>query len=147
MVRAVLKINIMNTHTICSQVLDLNLPLGQYAVVGSGAMSVHGIREHKDIDLLVANELYRDLQDRGWKRKSIRSDFEVIVSGIAEASPEMITYGTYNPDIHAVIQRADIIDSVAFMQLADLVDFKTSLGREKDVIDIALIKKYLEQTN
>ena len=43
---------------IVDQVKSLNLPLGQYAVTGSGVMAAHSIRDYKDIDLLVTLELF-----------------------------------------------------------------------------------------
>lgn len=125
------------------QVKALHLPLGQYAVVGSGAMSVHGIRPHKDIDLVVTQELYNELKHRGWQEDEKKPGFFVVHQGDVEASPKMLTVDDYQPDIHKVIADADVIDGVAFMRLDELVLFKTALGREKDMHDIALINEYL----
>jgi len=131
--------------SIINQVKALNLPLGQYVVVGSGAMSVHGIRPHKDIDLLVTPELYDELKQRGWTEEEKKPGFFVVTHGDVEASPKMITVNSYQPDINNVIADADIIDGAAFMKLDELIAFKTALGREKDINDIALIKVYLSR--
>lgn len=130
---------------IVEQVTSLNLPLGQYAVVGSGAMSVHGIRPHKDIDLILTQELYDELKRRGWTEEEKKPGFFVIKHGDAEASPNMITVNGYQPYVEKVIADAEIIKGVAFMRLDELIAFKTALGREKDVHDIALIKTYLSR--
>ena len=41
----------METPAIVTEVLALELPLGQYVVIGSGTLSAYGIRKHNDIDL------------------------------------------------------------------------------------------------
>ncbi|KKW30063.1 MAG: hypothetical protein UY72_C0024G0010 [Candidatus Uhrbacteria bacterium GW2011_GWD2_52_7] len=132
-------------NAIIHQVKSLNLPLGQYIIVGSGAMSVHGIRPHKDVDLLVTPDLYDELKRRGWTEEEKKPGFFVVHQGDAEASPAMITVNDYQPDIHAVIADADIISGVAFMKLDELVRFKTALGREKDLRDLKLITTYLSR--
>jgi hypothetical protein len=99
-----------------------NVPAGQtrqYAVVGSGVLAAHGIRDFKDIDLLATAELYEKLPAYSWKEKIIRPNFVVLEKGIAEASPTMMTIGKYRPD------------------------FKRVMGREKDVEDSRLIKEYV----
>lgn len=131
--------------SIINQVKALNLPLGQYVVVGSGAMSVHGIRPHKDIDLLVTPELYDELKRRGWQEEEKKPGFFVVHQGDVEASPAMITVNDYRPDIYTVIDNADIIDGAAFMKLDELVLFKTALGREKDLHDLKLITAFLSR--
>lgn len=50
---------------IFDHVKSLNLPFGEYVVIGSGVMSAHGIRQHKDVDLLVTPALYETLKKDG----------------------------------------------------------------------------------
>lgn len=134
-------VGVMN---IFEEVQRLNLPLGEYAVVSSGTMMAHGIREARDIDLLVTPRLYTELKTRGWEAKQLKPTFTVVKNGIAEASPEMIFTGSYRPDIFAIIARAEIINGVVFQTLTDVLDFKRALNRAKDITDIALIAKYLK---
>jgi hypothetical protein len=54
---------------IVSRVKELNLPLGEYCVFGSGVLEIYGIRKAKDVDLLVTENLYNKLKKEGWKRK------------------------------------------------------------------------------
>lgn len=130
-------------NSIFNQVADLNLPFGEYAVVGSGVMSAHGIREHKDIDLLVTPRLYEELKAKGWKEKAIRPDFVVVENDIFEASPNMITLPMYQPDVPKLIREADIINGISFVKLEEVINFKRAMGREKDLKDIDLINNYL----
>lgn len=129
--------------TIFERVAELGLPLGQYAVIGSGVMAAHGIRDFKDIDLLVTPELYEELKQKGWQEKAVRPDFIVIEKGMAEASPGIMTLPTYRPDISKLIAEADIINGIPFVKLEEVIAFKRAMGREKDFKDIELIENYL----
>ena len=50
---------------IFDQVKSLNLPLGKYVVVGGGVLAAHGIRDFKDIDILITEELFDELKKNG----------------------------------------------------------------------------------
>lgn len=132
-------------NDIFSQVKSLNLPLGKYAVIGSGVMSAYNIHKHKDIDLVVTQDLYEELKIRGWQTKQIKLDFEVIVLGISEASYKIVTLDNYQPDVKFLINNADVINEIAFTKLNDVIDFKRALGREKDIQDIILIENFLKK--
>ena len=43
----------------------INLSVGQYAVFGSGPLAVRGIRPANDLDLIVKDELWRELNKKG----------------------------------------------------------------------------------
>jgi hypothetical protein len=132
-----------DSNDIFSQVKALDLPLGSYAVVGSGVMSAFGIRQHQDIDLVVTQGLYDELQRRGWKKSQAKPGIEVVVSGIAEAGPKMMDLKDYHPDIAGLIRRAYVIKGAAFASLPDVMDFKKAFGREKDIRDLGLISDFL----
>lgn len=134
-------------NDIFTQVKSLNLPFGEYAVIGSGVMSAYGIRAHRDIDLVITEELFLDLKKNGWKVKQIRPDFEVVVFGIVEASPKMVTLDNYKPDIQKLIKTADNINGVAFTKLTEVIDFKRALGRDKDMKDIEMIEDFLQKNS
>lgn len=111
-------------------------------MIGSGVMASYGIRDFKDIDLLVTPELYAELKSKGWQEKVVKPGFVVVENGIFEASPQMISTGNYNPDIQKIIRNADIINDVSFMTLDETINFKRALGREKDLRDIELIGNF-----
>lgn len=121
----------------------LNLPLGEYLVIGSGAMAVRGIREAKDIDLLVSHNLYTKLIDDGWDEREVHPGYKVIEKDRIEASPDIITLENYQPDTIALMREAETIEGVPFMSLEELKKFKQALGRDKDKADILLIDAYL----
>lgn len=131
--------------SIFEQIQSLNLPPGQYAVVGSGVMAAHGIRDFRDIDILVTEELYGSLKSSGWHENSSRPDLIFLEKGIFGAGQTMVTTPTYKPDCDELIKNADIINGIAFLRLEDLLDFKRSLARPKDLDDVGLIVEYLKR--
>ncbi len=128
---------------IFSAIKTLNLPLGEYAVSGSGVLSAHGLRDFRDIDILISWKLFDDLKKRGWKERDNMWGSVVIENGIYEASPDIILAGTYHPNIQEIINNADIINNIAFLRLEDLLVFKRVLNRPKDLDDIRLITDFL----
>ncbi|MFC1756735.1 hypothetical protein ACFLZC_01060 [Patescibacteria group bacterium] len=57
---------------------ELNLPLGKYAVFGSGSMCAHGLRDCNDIDLLVTKDLFEEYKlKEGWSVKKLKSGLVV----------------------------------------------------------------------
>lgn len=131
---------------IIEQVHSLQLPMGQYTVIGSGILSALGIRPHEDIDLLVTRELYDQFKIEGWEENEIVPGFFVVKKGNVEASPDMVSIPGYMPNLKKLIKDAQMISGVPFMSLEELVKFKTALGREKDQKDIKLIDEYKKKS-
>ena len=126
--------------TIFEDVKKLNLSIGQYAVVGSGVMSAHGIRPHHDVDLIVTKNLFEILKNSGWH--SVPNRDSVLKKDNYEADADY-KYGEYLPDHDELIRNAEIIEGVPFIRLSELIKFKTALGRDKDKKDVELIEQYL----
>lgn len=131
----------MNTKEIAEKVKQLKLPPDEYCIVGSGAMVARGIRDANDVDILVSKELFETLRASGeWKevfehRRKLQRD--------AIECMDTIRVGEYEPDTHAIIARAEIINDIPFQNLHDLLDWKRAMGRKKDLEDIRLIEVYL----
>lgn len=130
---------------IFEEVKKLNLPLGSYVVFGSGPMVVHGLREPKDIDLLVTPEIYDKLKTEGWEEKEMRSGSSVLSNGVYEVYKDwnFLFMSNYNPDPQEVIKNAEIVNGVPFAQLEEVKRWKQVFGREKDLADIKLIDEFL----
>ncbi len=126
--------------TIFDEVKKINLPLGQYAVVGSGVMSAHGIRQHGDVDLIVTTELFEKLKKGGWEMSKEKKN--VIKYGNYEADIDC-KYGEYQPNSKELIETAEIINGIPFIKLDEVIKFKKALNRDKDKNDIQLINNYL----
>jgi hypothetical protein len=134
---------------IFQEVKKLNLPMGEYVVVGSGPMAAREIRDFKDIDILVSEKLYDELVKNGWEIvevEGVGGKFKVLKKDIFEVNTTL-WHGDYKPDNKNLIEQAEIICGVPFLQLKELIKFKTALGREKDLKDIELINNYLQKVS
>jgi hypothetical protein len=131
---------------IAEEVKRLNLPSGEYSVVGSGALSIRGIRNHDDIDLIVTENLYEEMKTKGWEEKEKSDGLLHIYKNNTEVAKNFLHIDGFRLSTEEVIKNSDIIDDVSFMSLEDLITLKTAMGREKDLRDIALIKEYLNNS-
>lgn len=130
---------------IIQQVKDLNLPEGEYLVSGSGALSVRGIREHNDIDLLISKKLWNTLlENEGWEISKEYTTTIVHPKGFFEAKT-VLDWMEEKPILDDLLPRADYFDNVPFLSLQDLRDSKITLGREKDLKDISIIDECIKE--
>jgi len=131
------------------KIKSLNFPLGKYIVLGGASLAVRGIRETRDLDILITTELFEELSHKGWaydavfeqkwnRKKLMRDDIEVYKDLYFEHLQKFI-------DAEEIINKADIIDGVPFQPLDHLLMGKIDTLREKDVKDIQLIKEYLKK--
>lgn len=130
---------------IFTRLKEINLPLGQYVVVG-GAMAAHGIRPSHDLDILVTPLLYIKLQDEGYIQcrceQCLKTSRLMLKNKDVDILPNFM-FGNYIGDTTALINNADIIQGFPFIKLIELIKFKKELGRKKDIEDIELINQYL----
>ena len=110
-----------------------SLPFSEknYWVVAGGAMVLHGFRpQTRDIDLGCSTCLADQLEQQGYavsrdkdgSRKIIYSEYIELFENWIEGMPETI-------------------DGVPVVSVDGLIQMKRKLGREKDLMDIALIEK------
>lgn len=127
----------------------LSLPLGEYAITGSGPMGIRDLREIHDIDAIVTRSLwdelarkYKVVEDKIVKRIVVEEhdieffcDFSFLAGGPPGA-----------PSVAERIAGADIIDGLAFESLDHVLFFKRYMGREKDLADVKLIEVWLTRS-
>lgn len=128
------------------EIENVGLPKDQFMVLGSGILAALGIREVGDIDLLVKPALFDKLRNEGWKYEVIEIEGrprEKISHGIVEAFKDFWWEGgSLEPE--EGIAKAEKINGVNFIPLHILLEVKKTMGREKDIRDVALIERYLE---
>ena len=127
---------------------SLNLPLGNYVVVGGGSLAVRNMRTTNDLDIVVIDPLFKELQQNGWPRDY---DYEkrwnrqrLKKDGVEFHRDFLLTKENRFVDVADVISQADIIDGIPFQNLESLLMFKKDAEREKDAADVALIETYLK---
>jgi hypothetical protein len=129
---------------IIERMKKLNLPQGQYVIIGSGPMDVLGIRQAHDIDIAVMPELFKTLRASGeWKEEERYGKIFLMRDGL-DINPEL-SWSDYPTTTAEAIASALVIDGISFMNLEELKRFKTALGREKDKADVTLIEVYQQK--
>ncbi|MBR4080873.1 MAG: hypothetical protein IKK21_03700 [Clostridia bacterium] len=123
----------MNRTELMERVKALPFPREDYWVITGGAMVLYGLREQThDIDLGCTSRLADELERQG-AQVSIRKD----------GTRKLVLEGDIEIMENWLYDRVDEVDGVPVISLAGLKEMKQSLGREKDMKDIALIDAYL----
>ena len=136
----------MNRSNVIKRIRSLSLPSGQYVMVGGASLTVRGIRETQDIDIVVFPELFDELLltrsvdeefQQKWDRRRIKQDKFEIYTELVFHNPNLVM------PVKDLINSADIIDGIPFQNLDSLMTCKLDVGRAKDQQDIELITKHL----
>lgn len=139
----------MNNKELFENVRSLNLPIGEYAIFGSGPMGIRGMRELHDIDLIVSEKIYVEYKKKeGWQAKEVKENndcFKGLVNH--NLNIEMWKDWYTNWYVKELIDEAEIIDGLPFVKLDVLVKWKGFYGREKDLKDVEIIDKYCNSKN
>lgn len=126
--------------TIFDQVRGLSLPAGSFAIFGSGPLVVRGIRDSEDADVIVTEDVFKELaKDPLWDSIELRDHY----TSLKKKGLEI--YHTWAPgawDVDELIKTAEMIDGMPFVRLDSVVEWKKLRGDDKDVIDLALIEEY-----
>lgn len=123
---------------------ELDLPKSAFVVVGSGALAIRGIRDSKDLDVVVKDNIWNALtkkftpakNDSGIETISITDKMEILSNGSVYVSSEVVPFDD-------IFIYADEIDGIKYINLDHLKKIKTWLGSEKDLRDVELISEYL----
>ena len=113
----------------------LNLPAGSFAIFGSGPLAVRGMREAKDLDIIVRKDAWDELAKKFPKNEK----------GTGLQIGKVEAFNQWSPwfdDPDVLIDTAEIIDGLPFVLLEHVVSWKKAMGREKDIKDLELINEY-----
>lgn len=137
----------LSAEDVVRKVSALGLPVGQYIVVGGGTLAVRGIRETKDLDIVVLPEPFLELAktwpldkeyEGKWRRQRLKK-------GEVEMYPDLyLERKNVYLDLKELIDNAEIIRGIPFQPLTHLMMCKLDTAREKDLADVALIEQYLQ---
>lgn len=130
----------MQKEEIIAKVKTLNLPKNSYVIFGSCPLAIAGLREAKDIDLLVSKEIFEKLKNNGWQELLKSPNDKPLVHDIFEAHDNW-NFSSYSPTLEQLLASAIIIDEIPFASLEEVRRWKVASGRPKDLADIELIDK------
>lgn len=123
---------------------SLHLPLGQFAIFGSGPLAIREIRESQDIDLIVKKDLWKKLIKTYPPSTQTKPACLKIGKNIEIYQERLFV----SESIDELIDSAELISGFPFVQLRYVLEWKKKCGREKDKKDVELIEAYRsEQTN
>lgn len=135
-------------QNVLERVKSLNLPEGQYVVAGSAIMAMHGLKETKDIDIVVSQEIFDSYsKDDTWEKVPYTYEDRLGKIWLKKDEFELyihVNYGEqFRPTLGDLLSKAEYFDGVPFICLEDLLKFKKAYNRPKDQNDIRLIEEYL----
>jgi len=124
------------------EVRKMNLPFGEYAILGSGPLAIRKIRDSKDIDLIVTPKIYRCYnKQKGWKLRLAYGNF-FLKKGNVEMWRK-IGFWKIKVNIKDFIDRAELIEGLPFVNMKDFILWKKKGFRNKDKKDVILAEEYL----
>jgi len=124
----------MNVFERCE---ELNLPPSEFIVEGSGVLDALGIRESRDLDVVVQQPTFEKLQSRGFIQET-KDDDPYLANGEIE-----VWLSFDGKDFDELMHEAVQIRGYNFSSLDLIKKWKQQRGLEKDKRDLILIDKYL----
>lgn len=132
----------MGNKDLFQKVRSLELPMGKYALFGSAPIGIRGLKDCRDIDIIVMEDLWKECKGRGLE-----------VGFTADGSQylwkdEIELFKDWKPghwDIRQLIEEAEIIEGLPFVKLEKVLEWKRLNGREKDLEDIEIIERFLQK--
>src|SRR5512133_3509341 len=103
----------------------LNLPINEYIVVASGPLGIRDLRQMSDVDILVSDELWNDLEnkyDKFTEHEAVKLRLSENVEAMCQAS-----FGARNPDSPSSaeqIAEREIISGLPFQNIKTTLYFK-----------------------
>lgn len=128
---------------------QLNLPIDQYAITGSGALGIRNLKEIDDLDIIVTPALWNALAKQYCIVDENNIKKIILHTGIVEALGEESFYTEEKTkDVPSIVDRithAEIIDQLPFESLEHVLYYKRKMGRDKDLNDIFIIEKTISE--
>ncbi len=124
------------------RVKSLNLPVSDFAIFGSGPLIVRGIiRASNDLDIICRGQAWERVKAIG--ELEYLSKYDVTVVTMCDGR---LTFGTKwaigEFDIDELIDGAEEIDGLPFVQLEHVTNYKEISRRPKDLQHIEALKAY-----
>lgn len=133
---------VSSTSPLFDRLRRLDLPVGDYAVFGSGPLIVRGIiPASNDLDVVCRGSAWEQVQESGPLVYLPEHDVEVVT-----IDDGTLTFGTRwaigDVDVDLLIDTAEIIDGLPFARLEHVEAYKRIAARPKDLEHLALLASY-----
>ena len=134
----------MTKEEIIAKVKLLNLPKDSYVVYGSCPLAVAGIREAKDIDMIVSEEVFEELKGKGWTQLHKGPNDNPLTHDVFDAHTNW-DFSPYSPTLQHLLENATVIDGIPFASLEEVRKWKAASGGPKNLADMKLIDEYVRK--
>jgi hypothetical protein len=129
--------------TIVDRVLQLDLPLDDIVVIGSGLLDALQLRQAHDIDLVVSDAFFAQLKASGEYKVSVKHGEQVLERDDIEIWQ---TWGNGQDETFEALRRSGVVlQSVTFCSPGVLLRHKRARATAKDLRDVALLENYLDK--
>jgi hypothetical protein len=129
-------------HPLIRRLSALSMDCNNFVIFGSGPLLVHGLRSRiSDLDIVARGTAWERAKMLGEPTKGPINGEDMIHfwGGLIEVSSGWVP-GEW--DVDELIDSADIVEGFRFAKLSDVLLYKKSLRRGKDIPDIAAIEAY-----
>ena len=132
---------------IISTIKDLDFPAGEHVVFGGGCLALRDIREASDLDLFVTKEVFdKSLANNNWACNSFNGRNPHLIGQLRGVEVQLFSEWdkdeAWQPDIRGYLERPEFVRGIACMPLAELLEWKGSIARPKDIRDIRLVNNW-----
>lgn len=133
-------------ETFTKRVESLGIPLERAIVIGSGVLELHGLRQANDVDLVVSEDVFWELEKSGWKQGTTGSSSYSLEKDGAEVWMDWSTDGTGHPNYDDLLLFSEMVHGIRVVTLDYLKQRKLERGLEKDLRDVETIENYQKGT-
>lgn len=132
----------IKNHPLIRRFLSLGLPKNDCAIFGSGPLYAYGIiKNPRDLDVIARGEAWQKVLKLGNPQKLPLGDKAIrLFDGKVEI---MNVWIPGKLDIDKLIDTAEIVEDIRFVNLKIVLKWKKSMARPKDLKHIKMIEKYL----
>ena len=124
---------------------SLELPIGDYAIFGSGPLIIRGVIEaDNDLDLISRGAAWDRALEVGQLVRLAQYDVDIVscFDGAITIGRSW-AYGDF--DIEELIDTAEMIEELPFVRLDAVVEFKQLAARPKDLRHLELLEEFKQR--
>lgn len=126
-------------HPYIRELIDLDLPVGDWALFGSGPLLLRGwISDIGDVDVLSRGPAWEKAKAAGTMAALPEDGNEIVEIGERVTVGRTWAYG--DSDINEMIDTAEMIDGIPCVRLEHIVAYKQLFDRPKDREHLAIIE-------
>ena len=122
------------------------MPKDKYTVYGGGILDAYGLRESKDIDLVVTPDLFLELEIAGWERDKSKHYNTLKFENIEVTYDWNLQDYDFRRSVKYLLKNSIEIGGINFVEPNEVLKYKKALMRPKDIRDIELLEAYIKNS-